>query len=157
MSGQLSEKGTDKIAQPLFVDIPKVEIEIRHRRISGLAYVLDILDDHRTDKRRQSLLKKTTKSPRTRVRFFRIQLHYRMRSDGIGRKRKRTNVFRGHREANHLTSIPDIFCLRKTILLLSCDESHVRCYGSLMGLVGIAICECFPAIVSLKGMCKAVQ
>jgi hypothetical protein len=57
----LDKKGTDKILEPLFIGSAKVEIEIGHRRISGLAHGLDILDNGGTDKRRQSLLRKFVK------------------------------------------------------------------------------------------------
>jgi hypothetical protein len=68
-----------------------------------------------------------------------------------GGKRDRTNVFRGPREVNLLTSIPGIFCFGKTTLPLSCDGYYMQCYGSLMGPVGRAICGCSRVIVSLKG------
>ena len=71
-----------------------------------------------------------------------------------GGKRDRTNVFRGAREVNLLTSILEIFSLGKTNLQISCDEYHKRCYGSLMGPVGRAICKCSLVIVSLKGTQK---
>jgi hypothetical protein len=74
-----------------------------------------------------------------------------------GGKRDKTNVFRGAREVNLLTSILEIFFLGKTNLQISCDEYHMRCYGSLMGRVGRAICECSLVIVSLKRTHKVQQ
>ena len=53
-----------------------------------------------------------------------------------------------------LTSILEIFSLGKTNLQISCDEYHMRCYGSLMGPEGRATCECSLVIVSLKGTQK---
>ena len=58
---------------------------------------------------------------------------------------------------NLLTSTLDIFCLGRTSLLISCDEYHMRCYGSLMGPVGRAICEYRLVIVSLEGTHKVQQ
>ena len=55
---------------------------------------------------------------------------------------------------NLLTSILEIFFLGKTNLQISCDEYHMRCYGSLMGPEGRATCECSLVIVSLKGTQK---
>jgi hypothetical protein len=60
--------------EALLSGIPKIKIEIRHRRISGLAHGLDILDDGGTGKNHQSSLTTTAKLPRTRGRFFQIQL-----------------------------------------------------------------------------------
>ena len=71
--------------------------------------------------------------------------------------RNKTYVFRGPREVNLLISIPGIFFLGKTNLLFPFDEHYVPCYGSLMGLVGRAICERSPGVVSLKGMRKTLQ
>jgi hypothetical protein len=74
-----------------------------------------------------------------------------------GGKQDRTNVSRGPREVNLLTSIPGIFYLGKTNLRVSCDEYYMRCYGSLMGPMGRAICECSLVVVSLKGTRKVQQ
>ena len=63
----------------------------------------------------------------------------------------KTNVFRGSKKANHLTSISDTFCLEETRSLFSCDEYRMQRYGSSMDLMGRAICEFSPAIHSVKG------
>ena len=60
------------------------------------------------------------------------------------------NVFRESREVSRLTSTPERCCLERTKMRFSCDEYYMRCYGSLRGPVGKAICECFPVIDSLK-------
>ena len=51
---------------------------------------------------------------------------------------------------NLLTSILEIFYLGKTNLQFSCDEYHMRCYGSLMGPAGRAIGVFSLVIVPLK-------
>ena len=61
-----------------------------------------------------------------------------------------TDVFRGSKEAILLTSIPDIFYLERTTLPFSCDEYHMRWYGSSMDQVEIAIYAFRPAIGCLK-------
>ena len=61
-----------------------------------------------------------------------------------------TNVFHGPKAASLLTSTLDISRLGKTTLLLSCDEYHKRCCGSLRGPVGKANYECSPGVGSLK-------
>ena len=66
-------------------------------------------------------------------------------------KQNKTNVFRGPKEANHLTSIPDIFYLERTKLPFSCDGCHMRCYGSSMDPVERAIYKFRPAIACLNG------
>ena len=65
-----------------------------------------------------------------------------------------TNVFRGPKEAIHLTSILDRFYLERTRLPFSCDEYHMRWYGSSMDQVEIAIYEFRPAIACLSGCVK---
>ena len=62
-----------------------------------------------------------------------------------------TNVFRRSKEGILMTSSRERWCLEKTRLRISCDEYHMRCCGWLRGLVERAICECSPAIGSLKG------
>jgi hypothetical protein len=42
---KLGEKGRDKVTPVLFVDVPKVKIEICHRGLTGIAHGFDILDD----------------------------------------------------------------------------------------------------------------
>ena len=66
----------------------------------------------------------------------------------------KTNAFRGPKEANHLTSIPDKFYLEKTRLPFSCDECHMRCYGLSMDPVERAIYEFRPAIACLNRCVK---
>ena len=61
-----------------------------------------------------------------------------------------TNIFRGSKEGILMTSSPERCCLEKTKLRFFCDEYRMRCCGSSRGPVGIAICECFRAIGSLK-------
>jgi hypothetical protein len=48
---KLGEKGRDKVTPVLFVDIPKVKIEICHRGLTGIAHGFDILNDCRARKR----------------------------------------------------------------------------------------------------------
>ena len=68
-----------------------------------------------------------------------------------------TNVFRGAKVVNQLTSILEIFYHRKTNLQFSCDEYDMRCYGSLTGPVVRAIHECSLVIVPLKGTRKVQE
>jgi hypothetical protein len=46
----LGEKGRDEVTPVLFADVPKVEIKITHRGLTGIAHDLDIFDDRRTGK-----------------------------------------------------------------------------------------------------------
>ena len=45
----------------LFVDVPKIEIEISHRGLAGIAHGFDILDDRGTAKRQSTQLSLTKK------------------------------------------------------------------------------------------------
>ena len=51
MRGKLGEKGSDEIAPVLFVYVPKVEVEIGHRGLTGIAHNFHFLDDCGTGKR----------------------------------------------------------------------------------------------------------
>jgi hypothetical protein len=43
--GKLGEKGSDEIAPVLFVYVPKVEVEIGHRGLTGIANNFHVLYD----------------------------------------------------------------------------------------------------------------
>jgi hypothetical protein len=45
----------------LFVDVPKIEVEISHRGLAGIAHGFDILDDCGTEKRQATQLSLTKK------------------------------------------------------------------------------------------------
>jgi hypothetical protein len=47
---KLGEKGGDEMAPVLFVYVPKVEVEISHRGLAGIAYNFHFLDDCGTGK-----------------------------------------------------------------------------------------------------------
>jgi hypothetical protein len=47
----LGEKGSDEMAPVLFVYVPKVEEEMGHRGLTGIAYMFNVLDDCGTRKR----------------------------------------------------------------------------------------------------------
>ena len=74
-----------------------------------------------------------------------------MVSEGVKLEEEVANVFRGSKEVTLMISTPEKYCLQKTSLLFSCDEYHMRCCGSLMGLVERAICKFSPVIGSLNG------
>jgi hypothetical protein len=48
-------------ANVVCVDVPKIEIEISHRGLAGIAYGIDILDDCGTGKRQATQLSLTKK------------------------------------------------------------------------------------------------
>jgi hypothetical protein len=45
----------------LFVDVPKIKVEISHRGLAGIAHGLDILDDCGTEKRQATQLSLTNR------------------------------------------------------------------------------------------------
>jgi hypothetical protein len=118
---ELDEKGGDKVTPVLFVDVPKVEIEITHQGSAGVVHGFDILDDCGTGMRQatQLSLKKKVKvnDLRTKVRSCRSQLQTR----DIIRWREaaewnRAHVFHESRVAtrNLLTSTSSTYFPRKT-------------------------------------------
>ena len=101
---------------------------------------------------------KQSKIHRPEYAFSGSSYNYKLTSERASEgKQGTTNVSRGPREVDLLTSIPGIFCLGRTSLLFSCDEYHTRCYDSLMDPVGRATYERSLVIVSLKGTRKVEQ
>ncbi|SRR6266403_215274 len=118
----------------LFVDVPKVEIEIRHQSLTGIGYDFNVLDDCGTgnDKRRQSPLTKTLKASLTKELSCPSQLDgegaVSWRQAGSGR----AHVFRGSREATRypLISIRCNCYPEKTSLPFPHDGHYMLCYDS---------------------------
>ena len=54
MCGKLGEKGREQVTPVLFVDIPKVEVEISHHRLTGIAHNFDVSNDCGTGKRQST-------------------------------------------------------------------------------------------------------
>ena len=82
MCRELDEKGGDQVTPMLFVDVPKIEVEICHRGLAGTTHGFDILDDGGTGKRQATQLSLTTwkkgNGLRTRVYSCRSQLQIRI-------------------------------------------------------------------------------
>ena len=56
MCRELDEKGGDQVTPMLLIDVPKIEIEVGHRGLAGIAHGFDILDDCRAGKRQATQL-----------------------------------------------------------------------------------------------------
>jgi hypothetical protein len=109
------------------------------------------LDDGGTDGRYQSSDENSEEFTNQRILFPDPATVTQHDQSVTGGKWNKTNVFRGSKEANLMTSIPYKFCLEKTRSLFSFHEYHMQCYGSSVGPVERAICE-FPSVIgSLKG------
>jgi hypothetical protein len=105
---KLGEKGRDKVAPALLVNVPKIKIEISYQGSSGLTNGFDVLDDRGTNRRHQQPWTKITgaihKPENALARASYKAKHINAPSNVVVLSGIDAQVFRGHREANRLTS-----------------------------------------------------
>ena len=135
MRGKLSEKGSDEMAPVLFVYVPKVEVEITHRGLTGIAHDFDVLDYCGTVKRQTTSF--TCERKRTRPTNQRIVLpepatHIRSCQMVSGKGGREAHVFHKPRGAvqNWLISNSGRYCLGRTMSRFLRDEHYGQCYDS---------------------------
>ena len=139
MCRELDEKGGDQVTPMLFVDVPKIEVEICHRGLACITHGFDILNDCGTGKRQanQLSLMKISKLSTNQS----ILLPEPASNKGsltsllVGAERRnRTGAHVFHEPTvatrNLLTSIPCTYFLRKTRSPFPCDERGMQCCDS---------------------------
>ena len=132
---KLGEKRGDQMSPVLFVYVPKVEVEISHRGLTGIAHNFHVLDDCGTGKRQTTSItcdRKKTRSTNQRMVLPEPATYIRFCQHASGRSGRGAHVFHGSRVAvqNLLISNPGKYCLGRTMSRFPHDEHYMQCYGS---------------------------
>src|SRR6267154_958293 len=132
---KLGEKGGDEMAPVLFVYVPKVEVEIRHRGLTGIIHNFDVLHDCGTGRRQTTSItcdRKRTRATNQRIVLPEPATYIRSCQVVSGKNGRDAHVFHKSRGAvqKSLISSPGKYCLGRTMSRFLHDAHYTQCYDS---------------------------
>ena len=130
MYAKLGEKGGEQVTPVLFIDVPKVEVEISHHRLTSIAHDFDVSNDCGTGKRQSASVIFSRSSTNQIIVLPEPATYITSCQMMLGRNGNGTHVSHGSREATQLISNPGKCCPERTMLLFPHDEHCTQYYNS---------------------------